>query len=699
MAHIENNRWADNKTDITIRTKLTALISGAILFSAIVVSTVTFSIVEKKQLSDEENQIVHTAKGAARILVDWVVTLNGYASMAAKNTDAIRAMAENDTYTLQKLADQYDEDLDYEFMAFVDTSGTVVVGGKDGFSKGTNLSSSYAVQKALRGQKATSYEAISLATYGAVYAYPIMDGNNIFGAAVFVYDLTTDDYIGLMRDGYDVECTIFSGDLRVKSTLEGVEGTTLANKQIVNEVLYNGGTYVGPNTIKGIKYFSIYAPLKNDDGTITGMLFIAKSLEVLKAVKYTTLKTVVPVILIIAIVLIGLSYLFVRWLMWRISNVTKQLEEMASGEADLTKRVKLRVVDEIGFLVINFNKFCDKLQQIIGETKKSKDELSISGENMTASTEDTANAITEIIANIDSISHQINAQGNSVQQTAGAVDEISANIESLNQMIENQSSGVTQASAAVEQMIGNISSVNSSVEKMVLSFDELEKNADAGFKKQNDVNERVQQIEAQSEMLQDANFAISSIAEQTNLLAMNAAIEAAHAGEAGKGFAVVADEIRKLSETSSAQSKTIGEQLTKIKEAIVEVVSASNESNHSFSIVSQKIQETDQLVMQIKAAMEEQNQGSRQITDALKSMNDSTEEVRGASVEMSNGNKMILEEIQQLQETTLVMKESMGEMSNGARKINETGSSLNDISRQVGAAIDKIGSQIDLFKV
>ena len=699
MAKIVNNRWEGGKKDIQIQTKLIGLIGGVILVASVAVAAVSLIVFDKNQVKATETQLLHSADGAMRVTEDWLVTLKTCASISARRSDVVEATYYEDRDMFKEIVDTYTEDLDYEYMAFVDAKGKVIYGGEDGFKQGSNLSSTYAVRKALTGKAAYSFESIGDTQCGATYAYPIKDESGVIGAAVFVYDMTTDDFVSLMQTSYDVECTVFIGDLRAKSTIPGVGGTIIDNREITEKVLNKGEIYRGENKIKGKNYFGVYFPLKNDEGTVEGMIFIAKSLEEIEAIKYTTLKIVVPVAIVLAIILMLASFRFIHWLMWRIGNVTKQLEEMATGEADLTKRVTLRVIDEIGFLVINFNKFCDKLQTIIGETKNSKDELAVSGESMSTSTQDTASAITQIIANIDSISHQITTQNQSVQQTAGAVDEISSNIESLNRMIDHQSSGVSQASAAVEEMIGNISSVNHSVEKMASSFQELESNANTGFKMQNDVNERIQQIETQSEMLQDANTAISSIAEQTNLLAMNAAIEAAHAGEAGKGFAVVADEIRKLSETSSAQSKTIGEQLTKIKAQIGEVVAASNESSRSFGVVSQKIQETDQLVMQIKAAMEEQNQGSQQITSALKTMNDSTEEVRSASIEMSNGNKMILEEVQNLQSATLEMKGSMDEMSSGARKINETGAALAEISSQVQDAIDKIGGQIDLFKV
>ncbi len=463
----------------------------------------------------------------------------------------------------------------------------------------------------------------------------------------------------------------------------------------MHQRIRRGETGSGYYTYNGQRKVCAFIPIEGTNWTIFCQAPISEF-----SGHITTMRNMMLIVFLVSILLgVAISIVIGRNLM-PLASAAGEIDEMSSGNADLSVRLKeLNSENEIAHVVGGINRFISKLQKIIANIKDSKDRLTQVDQNLQQASKDTAGAIGEILNNLENVNGQIDNQSNNVNETVSAVNQIAGNIESLEKLISNQVSGVSQASTAIEEMVANISAVNASVDKMVNSFTSLEENVQSGTAKQADVGKKIAVIETQSQMLQDANKAIASIASQTNLLAMNAAIEAAHAGEAGAGFSVVADEIRKLSETSSAQSKTIGDELKKILGSIRQVVEASLTATQTFEEVSANIQQTNQMVYQIKNAMEEQTAGSKQIIDVLYTMNDSTNEVRIASDEMSEGNKAVLNGVHNLQNSTMVIRDQMNQMQANADKISDTGTALSAITDRVTETIQKIGVEIDQFKV
>jgi methyl-accepting chemotaxis protein len=410
----------------------------------------------------------------------------------------------------------------------------------------------------------------------------------------------------------------------------------------------------------------------------------------------------VPIIVVLGaffICVFVLAIIIKKSIMVLYASVIRQLESLSSKQKDLTNRVSICSVDELGTIAGMINSFCENVQAGVGDIKNGEKELSGAGGRLQENASTMAASLEEVSASTEQIRSSLEDQLRSASTSAATVNQIAKSIESLEVSISTQAASMDAASAAVEEMLGNINSINTVTKKMVDQFTNLEEAAREGRRVQKESGDRIGEIVSQSQTLQGANRIISTIAAQTNLLAMNAAIEAAHAGSAGQGFAVVADEIRKLAENSSNESRNIGNELKQIVETINLVVKGANAVTEAFTQVSGRIGDTQNLVSQVESAIQEQSEGADQVLQSLKVMNDVTAEVKTGAQEMSNGNESMIQELSHLQNSAREISSRMDTISAEIGKISSGAQDVSSLAQSNNSVIGKISAIAEGFTV
>lgn len=272
------------------------------------------------------------------------------------------------------------------------------------------------------------------------------------------------------------------------------------------------------------------------------------------------------ILVVIFVFLVFAIIVSIRIVVTPIRNSTHQLDaiiqEIQSGNGDLTKRVHVKNKDEIGQLANGINVFLETLQRIMGRIVVESKEM---GEIVTSvvSSVGTANSSA---CDISSMMQQLST---SMQEVASSISTVNNNIEEIGEEVDSITT-VTQElneyaskmqSRAEEMKDKAVSSKETTSQMLTKIIDTLK-----------DAIEKSQSVQRVNELTDE----ILSVSSRTNLLALNASIEAARAGEAGKGFAVVADEIRKLADSTCETANNIQSINALVTQAVNELANNSS---------------------------------------------------------------------------------------------------------------------------
>ena len=539
---------------------------------------------------------------------------------------------------------------------------------------------------------------------------PIRENGKIVGVAGVDVELTEiHEITSKIRPFGDGVCAVFSN----KGVIVSHPDPSRLGKNIKDTEADMVGEYLGGMTDSIAKGNDFKAALYSAESG-TNMILEVRPLRTGNSATPWAVAALVPektvlapvhrmtmIFLVLGAIILGVITFIIYLISRSITSPLKAMEKifLHIGEGDFTHDLCGEGNDEIGNISRSFNNTLKKIRQLIVTIKNQASSLSEIGSNLSDNMDETASAVTQITANIESIKNQVINQSASVSQTNASMELISINIEKLSGHIEEQSASVSQSSSSIEEMLANVNSVTQTLVRNAGNVEKLKDASSVGRGSLGEVVTDIQEITRESEGLLEINSLMENIAGQTNLLSMNAAIEAAHAGDAGKGFAVVADEIRKLAESSGEQSKTISTVLRKIKTSIDKINSSTQNILDRFETINESINTVAQQEKNIRGAMEEQGTGSKQILEAVARLNDITQQVKSSSGKMREGSKEVIKESKNLELVTGNITNGMSEMAVGASQINTAVIKVREISGTNKENIDTLVRAISRFKV
>lgn len=324
---------------------------------------------------------------------------------------------------------------------------------------------------------------------------------------------------------------------------------------------------------------------------IPGIAVFLMTAILFKLIETGVLSSMVAMILVLLFcgILVGVVAKFISGVMKSFSDVSGNIEKIASGEnlVELNHEVKneatRELLDHVKGLIVDFAKV-------------------IKGIN------DATNHLGELVTDFkDSFDEMSGMSGNIKNEAEKIAENATEQAEMTNVFIENIES-LGKAMDIIAEQIGDLSK---SAENMKLCNDEADELMKDLVSISNQNGEAVESINKQTmatnhsvQEIMEAVDIITNIAGQTNLLALNASIEAARAGEQGRGFAVVAEEIGELAVQSRASSARIADIVNSLIQNSNESVAVTKQLEEAFGKQNEKIRETESIFRRLNCEIE-----------------------------------------------------------------------------------------------
>lgn len=323
----------------------------------------------------------------------------------------------------------------------------------------------------------------------------------------------------------------------------------------------------------------------------------------------------------------------------KINAAVSAMEEIASGDADLTRELRLQGRDEMARLAGAFNAFLGKIRHTIVEVSDTATRVSGAAERLTV------------------VSHNASEgtkrQSDETERVALATAEMLYAAQEVQRMVQSGADAASSAEGSAQRGQEVLVSTQSEIDRLAADVEQA--------------STVILELEKDSERIGGVLDVIRGIAEQTNLLALNAAIEAARAGEQGRGFAVVADEVRNLASRTQESTEEIHAMIERLQKA----------SRHAVSVMQtgrEQARETVEHAAETRQALDE-------ILSNVATISESSGSIASAALQQTHNIDEINRTIAAISEVAEQTSQGAGELDGSTGELTSMAVRLQDLIR------------------
>ncbi|BBL92381.1 methyl-accepting chemotaxis protein (plasmid) [Vibrio rotiferianus] len=393
------------------------------------------------------------------------------------------------------------------------------------------------------------------------------------------------------------------------------------------------------NRLEAFRLFSIARDDLNVVGDAIELKISQLEMEITDARLFGERALEFSIALIVVLTLVILM-LYNKTVIQPISALKEALQNIASGDGDLSQRLVSNSNDELGDISVAFNTFVHTIQ------------------NTVAKVTETSQSIHDELHELKKITAQISTSTSIQQADSQAVAAAVAEMQHASHSVcENANITASSAHQANDQVEATSHTIKNTINEITNLVSDVETAGDVINQLNNDVDKISSVLEV-----------IRGIAEQTNLLALNAAIEAARAGEQGRGFAVVADEVRSLASRTQESTGEIHSMIERLQNGAKQAVDVMEQSiassNHTISSAAQA------------------NDSLSSIETAIQDMSDKTDIIANAATEQSTVSNEITQNVQAIADASNAIVQVVSQAADRFQQMETQSLSLNKLVRQ-----------------